>query len=251
MKMNKIKAIHIDDEQDSLEVMKLLLDRYCPNVDLVASADTVDKGIELVKIHHPHLVFLDVEMPGKNGFELLEAIPTVNFHTIMVTGYSNYALQAIKYSAIEFLLKPIDSEELINAINKLDPKNLLEDPRLANFSGLVQKYATDYSSLIIASSSGYKKILLEDISHIISETGNYTIFYMLNGHKEVVTKPLSYFEDLLPSPQFCRIHRSHMVNMARVLGYNITSGVVILPNGIELIVSSRKRGDFRRILNVN
>ena len=176
MKMNKIKAIHIDDEQDSLEVMKLLLDRYCPNVDLVASADTVDKGIELVKIHHPHLVFLDVEMPGKNGFELLEAIPTVNFHTIMVTGYSNYALKAIKYLAIEFLLKPIDSEELINAINKLDPKNLLEDPRLANFSGLVQKCATDYSSLIIASSSGYKKILLEDISHIISETGNYTIF---------------------------------------------------------------------------
>ena len=246
-----ITAIIVDDENKGRESLKKLIEINCSNVNIVAMPDSVETAFETINKLKPDLVFLDVEMPGKNGFELLEAIPTVNFHTIMVTGYSNYALQAIKYSAIEFLLKPIDSEELINAINKLDPKNLLEDPRLANFSGLVQKYATDYSSLIIASSSGYKKILLEDISHIISETGNYTIFYMLNGQKEVVTKPLSYFEDLLPSPQFCRIHRSHMVNMARVLGYNITSGVVILPNGIELIVSSRKRGDFRRILNVN
>ncbi|MDB9883453.1 response regulator, partial [Bacteroidia bacterium] len=169
----KIKAIHIDDEKDSIEVIQMLIKEHCPQLDLVAWAHTVNEGVELIEKHNPHLVFLDVEMPGENGFSLFSKLKHRSFHTIMVTGYENYAIKAMKHSALDYLLKPVDADSLESAVSKLDSKNLLEDPRLAHFNSLYQNELATIKSLMIMTQSGFKNILFKNIVFIKSESGGY------------------------------------------------------------------------------
>jgi len=247
--MSKIKAVLIDDENDSIEVLQMLLAQHCPQVEVVAWANSVAEGHKIIDKYNPHLLFLDVEMPGKNGFELLNEVTNPNFHVIMVTGYENYAIKAIKYSALDYILKPVDAEDLVNAVSKLNPQKMATDPRLAHFSTLIKEDKAVFDKLMISSVSGFKNIALTNVVYMESQAGNYCVFYLENGNSEIVTKSMTHFEKLLPKNKFYRIHRSHMVNLDKVSKYDFTSGDVILTNGIALTVSVRKRPEFKKKMN--
>jgi two-component system LytT family response regulator len=247
--MNKIKTVLIDDENDSIEVMQLLLGEHCPNIEIVAWANSVDDGHKIINEYKPHLVFLDVEMPGKNGFELLKEIDNPDFHVIMVTGYENYAIKAIKYSALDYILKPVDAEDLVNAVAKLNPQKMSKDPRLAHFNELIKEDKVAYDKLMISSLGGFKNITLNNIVYMESQAGNYCVFHLENGKSEVVTKSMSFFEKLLPDNKFHRIHRSHMINLSKVIKYESQTGEVVLVNDIQLTVSVRNRGEFKKKIN--
>lgn len=240
-----MRVIHIDDERDSLEVMRLLLSRCCKEVELVASLGSVKEGIEAIKEHKPDVVFLDVEMPGKNGFDLLDELKSVPFQVIMVTGYEHYALKAIKYSALDYLLKPLDQEELKKAVVKA--KNALVDSknRLNHFRKIAEQDNEEYDSLMVSSATGFKNIKLSDFIYAESQSGSYCVIFLKDGTKEVVAKSLTYYESLLPAKIFYRIHRSHLVNIKEISKFNTSNSTVELSTGDILQVSQRKRSGLR------
>jgi len=215
-----MKAIHIDDEKDSLEVMRILLEQHCPQVKLAASVSSVDEGLVAIKEHQPQLVFLDIEMPGKNGFALLDELQEYSFNLVMVTGYENYAIKAIKYSALDYLLKPLDAEELKGAVAKALETEDTAKNRLLHYRSLLAKNEDSYNSLMIASTDGYKNIEIDSLVCLKSESGSYCIMYFEDGSKELVSKPLNHFENLLPEDGFFRIHRSHLVNLKKIKSYD-------------------------------
>lgn len=245
-----MRAIHIDDERDSLDVMRMLLQQHCPQVELVASVTSVDEGLAAIKEHQPQLVFLDIEMPGKNGFVLLDELKDYTFDVVMVTGYENYAIKAIKYSALDYLLKPIDGEDLVEVIKKAQVANTKAAERLGHFRSLASQDDDTYSSLMIASTAGYKSIDIRDLVYLKSESGSYCVMHFADGSKELVSKSLSHFENLLPEDSFCRVHRSHIINIKKVKEYNHSTSIVTMVSGVELTVSNRKKGDFRKKIAV-
>lgn len=240
-----MRAIHIDDEKDSLEVMRLLLKKCCDNVELVASVSSVKEGILAIKKHKPDIVFLDVEMPGQNGFDLLDELDDTPFQVIMVTGYEHYALKAIKYSALDYLLKPLDADDLKKAIDKAAKMNAASIKRMSHYRELSSDDSQEYNSLMISSAGGYKNIELDKVVYAESQSGNYCIFYMQDGSKEVIAKSLTYYENLLPEDRFHRIHRSHLVNVRQVKSFNTAESTVELKSGPKLQVSHRKRSELR------
>ena len=191
-------------------------------------------------------MFLDVEMPGENGFSLFSKLKHRSFHTIMVTGYEKYAIRAMKHSALDYLLKPVDADSLVSAVSKLDSKNLLEDPRLAHFNSLYQNELATIKSLMIMTQSGFKNILFENIVYVKSESGGYSIFHFADGTAELVSEPLAYFEELLAASAFLRVHRSHMVNLTKITRYDKKDSLVHLQGDIVLEVSVRKQSDLRK-----
>tara|TARA_B110000902_G_scaffold147531_1_gene170182 strand:- start:22270 stop:23007 length:738 start_codon:yes stop_codon:yes gene_type:complete len=241
-----MKAIHIDDEKDSLEVMRILLQKHCPQIDLVASVASVDAGLIALKEYQPQLVFLDIEMPSKNGFLLLDELKEYNFEVVMVTGYENYAIKAIKYAALDYLLKPLDARGLVQAVKKAEASNGASTDRLIHYRSLVSEAEDTYNSLMISSKDGYRVIDINDLLCLKSESGSYCVMYFTDGSKEVVSKPLNYFEALLPAEFFYRIHRSHLVNLKKVTSFDAKSSKVKLAGDIELVVSTRKKADFRK-----
>ncbi|MFT5823170.1 MAG: two-component system LytT family response regulator [Crocinitomix sp.] len=243
--MKKIKAILIDDEPDTIEVLQLLLEMHCPEVQVVACANNVDDGLAKIEHHDPHLVFLDIEMPGKNGFDLLRAIPEVKFQTIIVSGFENYAISAIKFSALDYVLKPIDVADLVNAVSKVNPVRMSEDPRLGHLNELLQQEIGTYDKLIIPSTKGFKSLKLAEIEMMESQAGNYCTVFVNGGKQELLSKAMSYFEGILPVALFFRINRSHLVNMGFVKSYISRTGEVELQSGKKLIVSTRKRSTFK------
>ena len=244
--MTKLKAVHIDDEQDSLDVLAILLKENCPHIELVGSAKSVTDGISLIERVEPHVVFLDVEMPGRNGFDLLNAIPIKTFHTIMVTGYEGYALKAIQFSALDYLLKPLNVDELVLSLEKINPSLIDTDPRLLNFAELLDNEVKIYDSLMVSSVSGYQNIALDSILYFESSPGSYSFLHLENGNKILTTKTLSHFESLLETNRFHRIHRSFLVNLDKITKFDSRLGEISIINGSILSVAVRKKADLRK-----
>jgi|AntRauTorckE5430_2_1112549.scaffolds.fasta_scaffold04110_2 two-component system LytT family response regulator len=246
-----MKAIHIDDERDSLEVMRILLAECCPQVQLVASVTSVDDGIKVIKEHSPDVVFLDIEMPGKNGFVLLDELRDYDFQVVMVTGYEDYALKAIKYSALDYLLKPLDADDLCGAMKKVSTAKEAGLIRLGHYRTLVEQEDDEYNSLMIASSNGYKNIDINDLVYLRSEAGSYCVLYFTDGTKEVVPKSMNHFEGLLPKDRFHRIHRSHIVNIRAVRSFDSQTSEVVLVNDQVMTVSVRKKVGLKQKISTN
>lgn len=246
-----MKAIHIDDERDSLEVMRILLAECCPQVHLVASVTSVDDGIKVIKEHSPDVVFLDIEMPGKNGFVLLDELRDYDFQVVMVTGYEDYALKAIKYSALDYLLKPLDGVDLFGAMEKVSTAKEAGLIRLGHYRTLAEQEDDEYNSLMIASSNGYKNIDINDLVYLKSEAGSYCVLYFTDGTKEVVSKSMNHFEGLLPKDRFHRIHRSHIVNIRAVKSFDSQANEVVLLNDQIMTVSVRKKVGLKQKIATN
>lgn len=244
-----MRVVIIEDELQAVTALKKELTKHCSELVVCGVASKIKEAELLIKTEKPDLVFLDIQLKDGNGFDLLSKIGDYNFKVIFTTAYSQYALEAIKISALDYLLKPIDSEELISAVEKakkisfenmqLQLQNFIQNQ---NANGLKRKIAIPTS----------KGISLHEMNTILrlQSDGNYTAIYFTNGKKIMVAKILKDFEELLDKLGFIRIHHSHIINLHHLDSYNNKDGgYIILNDKTTLPVSKRKKGSLLKLLN--
>lgn len=242
-----MKTIIVDDNQQARNFLRTLIQQFCPELELLGSASNIKEGRFLIEQVHPELVFLDVEMPNGTGFDLLQQLPQVDFKVIFTTAHEKYALQAIKCSALDYLLKPIDIEDLLLAVGKAK-----EERQQSAEEGTSQlKVQTLLQNLQATSAQGEQKLLLNDkygmqvaqVKDIIrlKADNNYTHFFIKDQPPLLISKPLKDYESILPSQQFFRCHKSHLINLNYLLRYDKREDeVLILQDGSKVPVSRRK-----------
>ena len=250
-----IRTIIIDDEPSAISVLSTLLQKYCrDDVDLLASANTPEEGKALIEQLHPDLVFLDVEMPGMSGVELVRSFNSPTFRVVFVTAYDAYAVEAFRVSAIDYLLKPIGSEDVIKVVQKIknDVRNELSklSLQLQHLDKLLNNHSDNTDQKIGIAMSD--KIVFINFSNIIycEANGSYTHVYLTDGQKLVSSKALGEFEAQLGGNKFFRIHHHFLINLNQVKQFQRhDGGYVVMDNGSQLEVSQRKRKDFLDAIN--
>ncbi|MBT8205874.1 MAG: LytTR family DNA-binding domain-containing protein [Eudoraea sp.] len=237
----KLKALIIEDEANSREILKSYLEKYCPDVALQGEAANIEAGLELIQNIQPDLVFLDVEMPYGNAFDLLEKLEDRDFETIFVTAYNTYAMEALNNHAAYYLMKPIDIEELIKAVAYV--KEINEKEQLMEDRVLKSRLQKAEGKITLPQQDGFKVLEISDIIYCKADD-NYTEIYLENK-KYLVSKTLKYFEEALKDFPFARIHKSYLVNVNEVVQYRKgKGGSVVVSNGKELMVSASKKRQF-------
>jgi two-component system, LytTR family, response regulator len=238
-----IRAVIIDDEEEGRNTVNNILTQYCDSIHVVGQADGVSKGKELILSKQPDIVFLDIQMADGTGFDLLEQLPKVDFRVIFVTAYDQYALKAIKYSALDYILKPIDPQQLIDAVNKF---KVLE----SNFHIMAEQIKTlfgfksGFEKIALPTSEGLRFVKVDNIIRCESDN-NYTSFFLRTGERILVTKTLKEFEETLSDSNFVRVHQSHLINLNYVERYiKGEGGSVIMSDGSEVEVSRRRKEAF-------
>lgn len=237
-----MKVVLIDDDASVRENLKTLLGIYVKEAEVIAEADGVKSGIECIKTHHPDLVLLDVEMQDGTGFDLLAIYGELDFKVIFVTGHNGYAIKAFKYSAVDYILKPVDPEELINAINKAK-EGLDKNEQNLKVANLVQNKITPLSDqkIVLKDTETVYLVSIKDIVRCESET-NYTRFYMIDGRSMMVSKTLKEYDNLLQEQSFFRAHQSHLINLHHFDRYEKKDGgTVHMKDGSVLPVAIRKK----------
>ncbi len=236
-----MKTVIIEDEENAQRLLIKHLKRYCKQVEVVATASTPLEGVKMINQHEPELIFLDVELQQGKGFEVLEALPNRTFQTIFTTAHNKYAVEAFRFQAADYLLKPIDPEELVEAVDRCAARSQKEHPR--EYEELIQEYRNgSISKIAVPTRYGLAYLWLKDI-HYIKSDGNYCCIHLLSDKKPIlVTRNLKSFDDLLKSKGFVRIHQSHIINAIHVEEYNRSDGgFVFLSGNIQLEVSKRNR----------
>ncbi|SDC64702.1 LytR/AlgR family response regulator transcription factor [Niabella drilacis] len=246
-----MKTIIIDDEPNNIRNLELLLQEHCSNVQIIATAMNADEGREAILQHQPDLVFLDIQMPGKNGFELLQSLPSPGFEVIFVTGFDKYGIQAVKFSAIDYLLKPIVVAELKAAVDKAVSKTAARhrNSQLENLLLLLQQKSSRKDHKIALPSA--KEIRFVSPADIIycEAKNNYTIFYLTAGEKLVIAKPLYEYDELLEDYGFIRCHNSYLVNRYFIKSIlKEDGGSLLLENDVQLPISRQKKEQIRQTL---
>jgi two-component system, LytTR family, response regulator len=244
-----MKCVIVDDEKNGREVLATLLTDYCAGIEVAGKAAGAEDGYRLINEVKPGLVFLDIEMPGQNGFELLNRLQPFSFTVIFTTAYEQYAIKAIKYRAADYLLKPIDIDELKAACEKAlcagNPGRIAAPPVRP---AVINMFAVDKIALPVK--NGIQFVAVADIVHIESD-GAYSVIHLNDKTKLVVAKNLKEYEDLLPAGRFLRIHKCHLINIACVRKYVRTDGFYAeLENGALVEISRRKKDDFFRLMNI-
>lgn len=250
-----IKSVIIEDEEKGRELLFNLLTNYCPNVKVVDMADSVKSGLAAIQKHKPDLIFLDIIMPDESGFELLEHIKDMDVEVIFTTAYDQYAIKAIRFSALDYLLKPIDVAELQNALKKVEDK-LKNNMNQETFNESLKIFLENANThphkmkLGLPTQSGIKFVTIENILFCKAE-GNYSLIYFKEKkEQEIVTRTLKELEELLTEFNFCRLHRSYLINLNHIKEYrriNHSSdidgdgGCVVMTNESKIPVSRDKR----------
>jgi two-component system, LytTR family, response regulator len=244
-----ITAVLVDDEDNCVEILNNLLQKYCPQIELLGVANGVESGSKMIKELNPDVVFLDIQMKDGSGFDLLERMSDIKFHVIFTTSFDNYAVKAFKYSALDYLLKPINPEELIVAVARLGERARLED--LDTQVKVLLKNKIKLERLILTTSEGLRFVKTEDIVRCESE-GNYTNIFLLNKERILVSKTLKFYAEILPDGLFFRIHKSHLINLMHVKQYTaVDGGYVLMNDGSRVEVSIRKKDDFLKWMVAN
>lgn len=240
----KLKAVIIDDESDSREILAGYLKRYCPDVEVCGTGESVSTGLAVIKRHQPDVVFLDIEMPYGNGFDLLEQAGEFTFETIFVTAFDNYAIQALNQSAAFYLLKPIDIDELVKAVDKIKTE-ISGNSRTRHAKVLVDNIRPNaIQKIMLPTLEGFEIVTISSIVHCEAED-NFTRFHFENSPPLLICRTLKYFEDVLREHRFFRIHRSHLINPDFVVRYSKgKGGSVILKNNVELEISPNRKKEF-------
>ncbi|MBC7935748.1 MAG: response regulator transcription factor [Rhizobacter sp.] len=245
-----IKTIIIEDEPVSRDMLTLMLQRYKADINIVDTCSNPTDGIESIAKHQPDLIFLDIQMPKMNGFDMLKKIRQINFEVIFTTAFDQYAINAIRISALDYLLKPIDDEDLGIAIEKCRERLLNKKPahQFENlFNNLTNKNPLD-KTLALSASDGISFIKMSDILRV-EANGRYAKFYLLNKETILVSKTLGDFEEILSANQFFRIHDSAIVNLNHVKKYiRGDGGTVLLSDNTELDVARRRKEEFVKLI---
>lgn len=238
----KITAVIVDDEKIARDVLRNYLMKYCPQVQLVGEAENIREAVPLIAENLPQLVFLDVEMPFGNAFDVLEATKEFQYETIFITAFSQYSLQALNKSASYYILKPIDIQELILAVNKVF-EGLESKEELNRNKILLEnlKLKPEKQQLILPTLQGFDVVKMEDIVRLQAD-GNFTQVFFNDGSKKMVCRFLKHFDDLLEKP-FARVHRSHIINTDFVKSYR-KNGEIVLTDGVEIEVSGSYKENF-------
>lgn len=245
--MPVLKAILVDDEQDSRAILSNYLAKYCEDIELLAQCDSVKTGLQAIQNHRPDVVFLDIEMPYGNGFDLLDQVEEVTFETVFVTAYDNYAIKALNQSAAYYLLKPIDIDELVYAVEKIKKEKENNSNYLQHAKILLENIQSNTelpSKLMLPTMEGFEVVKPEQIIYCEADS-NFTKFHLTENRSLLICRTLKYFDDLLSNQKFIRIHRSYFINIDFVIRYSKgKGGFVTLENGRELEVSPKKKSDL-------
>jgi len=243
--MQKIRSVIVEDELAAREVLKNYLAKYCPQVEVIGEAQHIKEAVPLLHALEPQLVFLDVEMPFGNAFDVLEACKDLQFETIFVTAFSEYSLKALNQSAAYYLLKPISIEELILAVNKVQLQLLNQD--IFNRNRIIvenfRETNPERQKVILPTLEGFEVAKMEEIVRLRGN-GNFTDIYLQDGSKKMVCRFLKHFSEILPFP-FLRVHKSHIINVNFVKSYHKgAGGYVTLFDGSEVEISPTYKEEF-------
>lgn len=245
------RTIIVDDEKGCRDSLEALL-KEIPTIEIVSIVDSITLAQNAIKTMRPQLVFLDIEMPGGTGFDLLEKISPIDFDIIFTTAYDQYAIKAIKYSALDYLLKPVDPTELKETIDRFSSKK--HDQKLINnkFKTLLNNIGaeTTHQKIAIPYGEGISFVKINDIIHFQSD-GSYTNMFTVNGKKPtLISKPIGDYQEMLENEFFIRVHRSHLINIQHVDKYvKGDGGYAIMSDGSKIEVSRRKKTDFIEALS--
>ncbi|WP_396602252.1 LytR/AlgR family response regulator transcription factor [Algibacter sp. R77976] len=238
----KLTSIIVEDEETSRAILKNYLKKYCPNVTVLGEAANVEEALVLIRNNDLDLVFLDVEMPYGNAFDLLDKVGDINFETIFVTAYNHYAIDALNAHASYYLMKPISIDELIKAVDYVTEIKTKEDALQDQI--LVPKTNTVSGKITIPQLDGFEILNTADILYCKADD-NYTEIYLNNNKKKIVSKTLKYFEEALTNSGFARVHKSYLVNVNEVVKYiKGKGGSVMLSNGKQVMVSASKKSEL-------
>ncbi len=248
-----IRSIIIDDEPNNIENLQIILKEYCPAVEVIATASSADEGLSVISQHRPELVFLDIQMPEHSGFDMLKALSVINFEIIFITAYDKYALQAIKVSALDYLLKPIDIKELRPAVDKAQEK-IVARQQNRRIEHLMEYITAGKKSTVKIALPTFHETMYVKIADILrcESSNNYTQFYLYNGERVLVCKTLKEVSEILQPHRFIRTHQSHLVNIEGVKSYlREDGGSLLLTDGTKVPISRQNREMVKETLNGN
>jgi two-component system LytT family response regulator len=244
----KIQSVIVEDESSAREALKSYLAKYCPQIEVIGEASNAKEAILGLHEWKPQLIFLDVEMPFGNAFDVLDNCKDIYFETIFVTAYSEYSLRALNQSASYYLLKPINIEELIIAVNKIQT-HILNQEIINRNQILLENFREsrpEKRQVILPTLEGFEVVKMENIIRL-QGNGNFTDIYLRDKTKKMVCRFLKHFEEILPPP-FIRVHKSHIINVDYVKSYHKNSGgYVLLEDGNEIEVSPAYKENFLRM----
>jgi two-component system LytT family response regulator len=244
-----IKTIIIDDEVKARETIAKMLQTYCPEVEVIDSAGSVKEGVKVLEKNNPDLVFLDIKMGDGTGFDLLRKLKTVDFILIFITAFEEFAIRAIKFSALDYILKPLDPDELMNAVEKandaIEKENI--SVRLEALYENLDVLNIKTKKIVLKTTSSVHIVNLEEIIRCESEK-NYTHFFTTDQEKITVSKTLKEFNELLVDYSFYRVHQSHLINLSHVRRYDKQDGgYLVMDDGSTVPVSFRKKEDLMKV----
>lgn len=245
-----MRAVLIDDEISNVENLSTLLEKHCPQVTIIATARNVSDAVDAIEKYLPDLVFLDIQMGEQTGFDVLKLLPTRNFEVIFVTAYDQYGIQAVKFAALDYLLKPIDIEELVNAVNKAGYK-LAKKMQTSQLDFLLQQIKipeTNISKIALQMQSEIRYVALSEIVRCEADN-TYTHFFLSSGEKILVSKSLKEYADLLCPSGFLRTHQSHLVNPKYVKSWlKEDGGMLLLISGEKIPISKPNKETVKQAL---
>ena len=240
-KIFMINAVVVEDESRTLDIIVRTVETYSPNVSIVAQANDMKSGISAINEYEPDLILLDIKLKDGSGFELIDHFNPPDFKTIFFSSYADYAIKAIKYNAIDYILKPVKEEGLAQAIKKADDLIRYEEKLHAKALGNSIKNLNNDHRLVLKSSDQIHLINSCDIIHLQAD-GNYSTFYLTDGRRIVVSKSIREFEESLFDQGFHRIHKSHIININKMTYFDkVDGGTLVMSNGDHVPVASRKR----------
>lgn len=242
-----MRAILVDDEPDGIRTLQKMLFTYCKSVEVIETCSNADMARKAIELSKPDVVFLDIQMPGKTGLELLGEIGLKEFEVVFVTAYNEYMLQALQFSAADYLLKPVDEDRLVEAVQRVEQKlasGKKEEHNNVLLHNLAQAGNPSEMRLCLPTIKGFVILKLEEIIYCEAER-SYTVFHLSNNKTITVSKPLLDYDNLLQDTSFLRVHKSFLVNLHHVREYQRgEGGVVIMSNGADIEISRRKKEVF-------
>jgi two-component system LytT family response regulator len=244
-----MKAIIIDDERSAIDVLRLALEKYCPEVQVLATCQGGAEGIEAIKALEPDIVFLDIEMPNVNGFDVLNATQQLDFKVVFTTAYDQFAIKAFKFSAFDYLLKPIDLEELMSTVAKLKKEQYaLNSKKLEQLYLHLNAQMGGGQKIGLPVGDAYEFIPYADIIRCESDS-NYTYVFLVDKRKLTLSKTLKDVEDAIRHPDFFRIHHSHLINLTHIKKfYKHEGGYVVMDDGQVVNISRAKKTEFVELM---
>ncbi len=247
-----LRSIIVDDEKHSRETMKNLVTDFCKGVDVIECVENVSRAIESIETHKPDIVFLDIELQTGTGFDVLEKINNPSFEVIFTTAFEQYAIKAIKFSSLDYLLKPIDVEELQAAVEKARSKKDkdLYNRKLDNLLDNLRQPQPGLNKICLATSDGFEFVDVDDILYCKAE-GSYTLFKLNNNESLLVSKHLKEYENLLTDQHFIRVHNSFLINLKGVKKFiKADGGYILMNNDDPVSISRSKKDDFLEAMKV-